>query len=209
MFKRTKPPSSSSQSASSQQLTQASRISNTRHPQANRIAEVKRLQEIALAQLPRNGLFIVLYLRSDLPLPNDFHWSLYFHTTAGTQPGGHKYHIKNLSNGWITDHGPTAGVFKSNFLCVLIQIAAISQERMRETDAIIRSKDDQINQIPGVSCRVWLMTILAILRARSLLKCNDLYALQEECFRFGNEHSVGALGNDQPRPVKRSRLCEL
>lgn len=172
-----------------------------------RLDEIRRLQDLALASLPVRGLFIVLWIRSDPPGPNDFHWGLYFHR-SGTD-GGTKYHITNLSRGWINDHGSTKGVFKSSFLCVLIQIATIPLQAVVQMDGIARSKDRELNQIPGLTCRVWVMQIIAILRANSLVKCGDINALQNEIFQIGNRYRFGAINNDQPRPVTRSQLCQL
>nr|KMM72953.1 hypothetical protein CPAG_09243 [Coccidioides posadasii RMSCC 3488] len=69
-----------------------------------RASIIKKAQEDALARLPLNTLFIVLYIRSDPPQSNDFHWGYYFHTSA---QGGLKYHMRNLGGGWFPDHGPT------------------------------------------------------------------------------------------------------
>ncbi|KMU85036.1 hypothetical protein CIHG_02819 [Coccidioides immitis H538.4] len=77
-----------------------------------RASIIKKAQEDALARLPLNTLFIVLYIRSDPPQSNDFHWGYYFHTSA---QGGLKYHMRNLGGGWIPDHGPTGGVFQVQF----------------------------------------------------------------------------------------------
>lgn len=113
-----------------------------------RASAIKKTQEEALTRLPLNALYIVLYIRSDPPQPNDFHWGYYFHT--GPQ-GGYKYHMRNLGGGWIPDHGKTGGVFKSNFLCVLIQIATVPQGKHGQLDQIMKSRDHDVNSIPGVT----------------------------------------------------------
>lgn len=165
---------------------------------------VKKSQEEALARLPLNTLYTVLYIRSDPPNANDFHWGYYFHA----QPkGGTKYHIKNLGGGWITDHGPTGGVFKSNFLCVLVQIATVPQTIHVQLDQIMRTYDANVNSIPGVSCRVWLLTILQKLIQNGIVRCSNIVQLQQECLAIGNQHSAAAAQNTQPRPVVRSRVC--
>ncbi|EMF09345.1 uncharacterized protein SEPMUDRAFT_166072 [Sphaerulina musiva SO2202] len=195
--------------SSSSRTASGSRSSTSTTPLSSRerSARIRRLQDLALASLPVRGLFIVLWIRSDPPGPNDFHWGLYFHR-SGTD-GGTKYHITNLSRGWINDHGSTKGVFKSSFLCVLIQIATIPLQAVVQMDGIARSKDRELNQIPGLTCRVWVMQIIAILRANSLVKCGDINALQNEIFQIGNRYRFGAINNDQPRPVTRSQLCQL
>ncbi|KAE8404950.1 hypothetical protein BDV37DRAFT_100279 [Aspergillus pseudonomiae] len=177
------------------------RVTNARQ----RGLEIKKLQEEALAQLPLNTLYIVLYIRSDPPRANDFHWGYYFHQTTS---GGSKYHMRNLGGGWIPDHGPTSGVFKSNFLCVLIQIANVPEPKHAILDQTMRSRDDDVNQIPGVTCRIWLMTILQRLIEEGLVRCDDHQKLQDECMMFGNQYSATAASNSQPRPVVRSKLCK-
>lgn len=165
---------------------------------------IKRRQEEALANLPQNALFIVLWIRSDPPRQNDFHWGYYFHT--GPQ-GGVKYHMKNIGGGWIADHGPTGGVFKSNFLCVLIQVATLPQTARNTLDELMRSRDADVNMIPGVTCRVWLMKILQKLIQNGIVRCSNPDALQQECMSFGNQYGPGAAINQQPRPVVRSKFC--
>lgn len=96
-----------------------------------RAANIKKQQENALAKLSTNALFIVLWIRSDPPRQNDFHWGYYFHASP---QGGSKYHMKNIGGGWIPDHGPTGGVFKSNFLCVLIQVAMVPESARNTLD---------------------------------------------------------------------------
>lgn len=170
-----------------------------------RAATIKKQQEDALARLPPNALFIVLWIRSDPPRQNDFHWGYYFH--SGPQ-GGTKYHMKNIGGGWIPDHGPTGGVFKSNFLCVLIQVATIPETARSSLDQIMRSHDGDVNNIPGVTCRVWLVKTLEKLIQHGLVRCGSPDELQQECMSFGNQYSPGAAINQQPRPVVRSRLCQ-
>ena len=157
--------------------------------------EIRRLQEAALEALPLNKLYIGLWIRDDPPQPNNFHWGFYYHTH---KKGGTKYHITNIGRGWIGGHGPTSGVFKSLFLCVLIEIGSIPAEKEVELDRIMRSEDDSLNSIVGVSCRVWIFAILPHLIETGLLRCDDLDSLQQECFGFGNAHMMSAKENDQP-----------
>jgi hypothetical protein len=82
-----------------------------------RALQIKRAQEQALASLPQRHLYIVLWIRRDPPITNDFHWEFYYHKNAS---GGTKYHMRNVGGGWLPDLGPTGGVFKSNFLCILV-----------------------------------------------------------------------------------------
>ncbi|KAL5360963.1 hypothetical protein BJX96DRAFT_165553 [Aspergillus floccosus] len=169
-----------------------------------RALAIRKAQEDALARLPLNTLYIVLWIRSDPPQPNDFHWGYYFHTSP---QGGLKYHMRNLGAGWIPDHGSTGGVFKSNFLCVLVQIASVPPAKYSQLDQVMRSRDRDINSIPGVTCRVWLVVILQALIQAGVVRCSSVEALQQECMAFGNQYSAGAATNTQPQPVVRSRIC--
>jgi hypothetical protein len=169
-----------------------------------RAAMIKKQQEEALARLPLHGLFIVLWIRKDPPRQNDFHWGYYYHAFPKK---GLKYHIQNLGSGWIPSHGETAGVFKSIFLCVLIQIATIPEKARNILDQLMRSHDGELYQIPGVTCRVWLLRILQKLIQHGLVRCSNPDALEQECMSFGNRFSLAAAENNQPRPVVRSRLC--
>ncbi|PYH75179.1 uncharacterized protein BO88DRAFT_356220 [Aspergillus vadensis CBS 113365] len=168
-----------------------------------RALAIKKSQEDALSRLPLNTLFIVLYIRSDPPRLNDFHWGYYFHDTA---QGGWKYHMRNLGSGWIPDHGQTGGVFKSNFLCTLVEIASVPVAKQEQLHQIMRSRDGDVNSIPGVTCRVWLMVILESLIQAGIVRCNNAEALQQECISFGNRYSADAAKNSQPRPVVRSQV---
>lgn len=74
----------------------------------------------------------------------------------------------------------------------------------------MRSYDDEVNSIPGVTCRVWMFAaILPQLVRSGLVRCEveDLDALQEECKGFGDRFRWNAARNVQPRPVVVSRVC--
>ncbi|KAK2761589.1 hypothetical protein FQN54_001417 [Arachnomyces sp. PD_36] len=191
-------------SKSSGKSTIPSQSSSAPKTAKEKAAENKRAQEEALSRLPLNTLYVVLYIRSDPPRENDFHWGYYFHTHP---TGGSKYHVRNLGSGWMPDHGPTGGVFKSNFLCVLVQIAVVPDARKAQLDQIMCSLDANINAVPGISCRVWLFRVLQDLVQHGIVRCHDLAALQHECMGIGNQYMADAADNRQPRPVIRSRLC--
>lgn len=165
---------------------------------------------MSLADLKVNGLYIILFIRNDPPVPNDFHWGLYFHRHRRT--GGTKYHVKQQGSGWITDHGPTAGVFKSFLLVGLFRIADVPAGWEGHLDQTLRTYDSQLNT-PGMTCRVWLLRVLALLQkpidGKIILKCGDLVALETEVKNWGNANAMSARDNDQPRPVAASSLCGL
>lgn len=165
---------------------------------------IKQVQEEALRGLPLRRLYIILFIRNYPPIANDFHWGFYYHKTI---VGGTKYHIKNIHTGWIADHEPTGGVFKSLFLCVLIEIGSIPADKEEKLDQIMKSLDKSLKDISGITCRVWIFTILPLLIQAGLLRCNDLESLQQECFNWGNAYMDSAASNDQPRPVRVSSQC--
>jgi hypothetical protein len=71
----------------------------------------------------------------------------------------------------------------------------------------MRSRDGDVNSIPGITCRVWLMVIMRELIQQGIVRCSNIEGLQQECMAFGNQYSQGAANNTQPRPVVRSTLC--
>ncbi|OQE36110.1 hypothetical protein PENCOP_c012G07008 [Penicillium coprophilum] len=168
-------------------------------------AEIKKKQAKSLAGLPPSTLHISLYIRSDPPLPNDFHWAFYLHKGTSSTPGGTKYHARGIGGGWIAAHEATAGIFTENFLCVIIQIATIRPTAHEHVDEIMRSCDKSLNSIPGITCRVWILTVLRRLVDEGVVHC-DIGELEKDCLGFGNEHSATASANEQPRPVAKSRV---
>lgn len=169
-----------------------------------RALRIKQLQEEALEKLPAPKLYVVLFLRNDPPTANNFHWGFYYHQH---KRGGTKYHMRNVNNGWMPDHATTGGVFKSNFLCVIIQIGTIPGDKEQQLDQTMRTYDANANDIPGITCRVWIFKILALLVQCGLVRCDNLQTLQEECLAFGNQYMNDAAKNNQPRPFVVSRHC--
>ncbi|KAJ5474895.1 hypothetical protein N7475_004461 [Penicillium sp. IBT 31633x] len=170
-----------------------------------RSAETKKKQADILARLAPGTLYISLYLRSDPPLLNDFHWAFYLHKGTSSAPGGIKYHVRGIGGGWITGHEATAVLFTENFLCVVIQIATIPASAHGSVDEIMKSYDEKLNSIPGITCRTWLVKVLDMLVEEGFVQC-DVGELERDCFEFGNEHSGSASANEQPRPVVNSRV---
>ncbi|KAF2245032.1 hypothetical protein BU26DRAFT_522721 [Trematosphaeria pertusa] len=165
---------------------------------------------MSLSNLQVNGLYVILFLRTSPHTPNNFHWGLYLHGDA-TQ-GGTKYHIKQQGSGWIADHGKTAGVFKSFLLVGLFQIATIPTGWKGHADQQFRTYDSSLNSSPNITCRVWLLWVLALLQKEvngyKLLKCADLSALEAEIIAWGNENAASADLNLQPRPVAVSKYIQ-
>lgn len=174
----------------------------------------KTLQEQAQSHLSPNTLYIALYIRSDPTLPNDYHWAYYLHTPSHHRGGGGtKHDTDNTSGVWIPHHDTTAGILKTNFLCTLVHIADIPEERIGRVEEIMRERDGDLNQIPGVTCRVWLMVILRRLVEEGVVVLQGggvegrVEAVEEDCKGWGNGFAGEAARNVQPRPVVRSRVC--
>ncbi|GIK04001.1 hypothetical protein Aspvir_008076 [Aspergillus viridinutans] len=165
---------------------------------------------MSLSDLKVNGLYIILFIRNSPPIPNDFHWALYFHRHPDS--GGTKYHVKQQGSGWIPDHGHTAGVLKSFLLVGLFRIADVPAGWEGHLDRTITTYDSQLNTL-AITCRVWLLRVLALLQkpidGKVILKCDSLVALENEVKNWGNANAMGAHNNDQPRPIAASSLCGL
>ena len=160
--------------------------------------QIQQSQEQALVNLPANTLYIGLWVRDDPPPVNDFHWAFYHHHGGH---GGKMYQVKGLGEGWITDHGQTGCIFKSLFLGCLMRIASIDEGRTGELDRVIENLDSELNEIPGVTCRVWLFEVLPRLVEAGFFTCRDPQALQTECLELGDGIRIEASRNLQPRPV--------
>ncbi|KAJ5690377.1 hypothetical protein N7462_004769 [Penicillium macrosclerotiorum] len=162
------------------------------------------------SELQTNSLYVVLFIRNEPPQPNDFHWALYLHQDATM--GGKKYHIKTVGPGWIPDHGPCSKISKEFLLVGLFRIADVPPSYHTYLDETLRSYDDNLNT-PGNTCRIWVLSVLALLQqpanGATIFDCQDLPALQEEIFHWGNAHAQSAAANKQPRPTGSSALCGL
>ncbi|EXJ92452.1 hypothetical protein A1O3_01003 [Capronia epimyces CBS 606.96] len=159
--------------------------------------QVIHLRTEALNRLRANKLYVALYLRSDPHIEDNFHWAFYHHASLGKTI----HHIKNLGSGWTAEHAARTNVFISNLLCVVIEIASIPTHREQELATIMRTYDNNLNDIPGIRCRLWIFLVLKLLVQQGLVHCDNLETLQQECLRIGNEHSQEAIDNYQPRPV--------
>ena len=110
-------------------------------------------------------------------------------------------------------HDPVAGILKTNFLCTLVHIADIPEASIGRVEEIMRERDGDLNEIPGVTCRVWLMVILGRLVEEGVvvlqggIEGRGVEAVEEDCMDWGNGVAGEAARNVQPRPVVRSRVC--
>ncbi|OQE17338.1 hypothetical protein PENSTE_c021G09850 [Penicillium steckii] len=158
-----------------------------------------------LSRLTPYGLYIVLWANDRPPQKYRFHWGLYFHTSP-TQ--GLKYHIVNDDeDAWKAAHGETRGVFKSLQLCALVHIATIQPDARDDVDHIIKSLDGELNEYPGITCRVWVMMIVQLLACRRFLYCPLADDLEYECMEIGNCCQIDVITGRQPRSVIKSQVC--
>ena len=181
------------------------KVNGSGKPKGNQ--EIRRVQEEALNSLPPQTLYIVMFTRNSPPVPGNFHWNFYYHRGGGRP--GNKYNVKDIGADatWIADHAPSSSVFKSQFLCVLVRIASIPEDKEALLDRVARSFDDRLNQIEGMRCRLWTFLVVEQLVKNGLVHCEDVDALREECVAVGNERQDDADRNVQPRPVVVSALA--
>ncbi|EEQ33798.1 hypothetical protein McanMca71_003855 [Microsporum canis] len=162
--------------------------------------------------LEENSLYIMLFLRSHPPIPNDFHWAFYFHRGPND---GMKYHVRQQGNsGWMADHGATAGVMKGFLLVGLFKIGDVPADLKEHIDGIMRAYDDKLNVSDVIcTCRIWLLWILTLLQTpiggKRILRTDDLKALEDEVKTWGNENAIGASNNEQPRPIAVSSILYI
>ncbi|KAF2759040.1 hypothetical protein EJ05DRAFT_475269 [Pseudovirgaria hyperparasitica] len=171
-----------------------------------------------MSELQPNGIYIMLFLRSDVPERDNFHWALYHHhdpeTATGGGGGGHKYHIKGSKDSWLADHGHTQGVLKAFLLVGLFHICTVPAGLETHVDTTLRQYDGVLNDDPAITCRVWLLRVLAKLQEPVSVKGNagcrilsaDMARLEREALDFGNLHAQSAIENLQPRPIGRSEV---
>ena len=109
----------------------------------------------------------------------------------------------------MTDHGVTKGVFKSFLLVGLVQVANIPTSMADKAKALITQDDNNLNSIPGNTCRTWVLRALERLKDADILHCSDVLALEQEVKDWGNSEQQATLDNVQPRTIVRSKLCGL
>lgn len=194
---------SSSSSSLSQSTIAASRPSRPVRDSAGPRTATTR----PLSDLRPGALYLVLFIRPS-GLPNDFHWGLYLHKDG--ERGGTKLHITNLGfcpGNWIADHGVTKGVLKSMALIGLMRISREDPANERVIADIIRQEDAILNNIPEITCRIWVLRACERLRQAGYMSFPSLEALEREAFAFGNLNLQSADRALQPRPLVDSRVC--
>lgn len=171
---------------------------------------------MSTATLTPGGLYIFLYLTST-PGQRRFHWALYHHysyhevntvrDTTMSYSRGYKYHIRNIGGGWIAEHSSKSGITGSAFLIGSILIGHVDLSLSEKVTTIVTQHDEVLNDIPSVTCRVWLKIVLQKLIDGDILKLAGTVAqLEEEITRIGDENEGDALNGILPRPIWTSSL---
>ncbi|GES61844.1 hypothetical protein ATEIFO6365_0011036100 [Aspergillus terreus] len=124
--------------------------------------------------LTPNTLYIALYVRTDPPVPDNFHWAL--------AP-------------WMASHGPESNILKTFLLVGLLRIVDIPPGAADPVDQLIRSYDAQLNDL-GESSPVDAVEDGKVLDAKV-----DLGMLEREVMDWGNRYAAEACQNVQPRPI--------
>ncbi|KAI1908414.1 vesicle coat component [Ophidiomyces ophidiicola] len=100
---------------------------------------------------------------------------------------------------------------KSFLLVGLFQIADIPAGLEEHVDRTMKTFDARLNDIP-TTCRVWMFWVLELLQrpenGQTVLRCESLERLEREIKDWGNSNAMSAAGNEQPRPVAASLLCD-
>lgn len=160
--------------------------------------------------LEPGGIYVALFVRGEA---NTFHYSLYHHHSSCKDAKGRivtdgmQFSVNQLGVGWITAHERTAGVMNLLFLVGLVKIG--SCEDSAELERLVRVEDDMLNEIPGVTCRVYTMRAIQRLLEASILRSifnATLEEIEEELRHFALAHEEDANMAIQPRPLHFSKL---
>jgi len=101
----------------------------------------------------------------------------------------------------MADYQDTYGVLRSNFLIGLIRIAAIPANRFDYTKSLIESTP--LN-IPGITCRVWVLDAIQRLMDAELFRCLGIGLLESEAGNFG---LIEDPRNSNPR-IRQARVSK-
>ncbi|KAJ5321977.1 hypothetical protein MYU51_002665 [Penicillium brevicompactum] len=181
-------------------------MSNAAETEARqRASALRRKQTHVRDMLTPGALHVVLYIRSDTPVPNDFHWALYLHTG---NPGGHQYHVRARNGSLEPAHETILNIMAGHFLCILIEVATLHQDKVTygRVDQIMKSFDATLNLVSGLNCRTWVLMVLHMLVGAEMVHLN-IELLEKECLDFGNGFSIAASLDVQPRPVVKSMFA--
>lgn len=159
----------------------------------------------AVMQLEADTLYVLLYMRGE-DASNGFHWALYLHldsdSDTGRRQGGLKYHIRDVGQGWMTDHVSTLGVHNELFLIGAVGIARVPKTRREDLDRLVKQDDAELLTIPVLTCRTWVLRVLDRLHDAGLVQ-ESSEEVEKRAKAFAVEHFGSALLAQQPRPVQQ------
>lgn len=170
----------------------------------------------ALSALIPNSLYIGLTAR-----PSDvgtFHWFFYHHLSA--EEGGWKMHITNLGSGgktWMSEYTKTRSITGTMFLVCLIEVVSAERQTMHvsmdekddQDDAgrkstlmsIVQDDDAVLNEVEGLTCRVWIGRACKRLQRRGCIDFGDWDKSEEQMIRYAQRHWEDTEFAHQPRPI--------
>lgn len=160
----------------------------------------------SLDDLQLGSLYLALFTRPHVP--GTFHWALYYYTDP--QKGGWKMHVINMGstgNTWTAGHTFTAGIFKELSLVGLMHVASPGLSPMEELLRSLREDDDNLNQVEGLTCRVWIARACERLRAKDFMRFPEWDVLEKEAIAWGLSQWEDCDRNVQPRSLVVSAVC--
>ncbi|KAH8926401.1 hypothetical protein BT69DRAFT_1239107 [Atractiella rhizophila] len=162
-----------------------------------------------MAELPTNGIFIALFLRTDPPQPDDFHWALIISTTdAQARAINYKFHISGSNGRWMPDHQRTANFLNSFLLAGCLHIGTFRITDKDILERLITADDQLVNSfLPPYNCVQYILNAISRVAAGGYLQLASIEALKQEALQFGNTNSSSAIRNEQPRPIGVSATC--
>ncbi|EMD31211.1 hypothetical protein CERSUDRAFT_163292 [Gelatoporia subvermispora B] len=149
--------------------------------------------------LELGGLYIALYARAT---PNDYHWAIYHHWSENR---GMKFHIRNLGQGWIAEHGPTRDIMKQFLLMGLMKIAVVTYEHSQSLQDIITAVP---YNSPNVTCRTWVLDALRHTISSGIVPEFSLEQVEIDAKAFGSSQFDDTARNVQPRPTTTSSVFD-
>lgn len=140
-------------------------------------------------------LHVLLFLRQDR---GSYHWALYHNHSSRR---GWTYEIRNVgSDGlWMADHVSTWSVHKRLFLVGAYTVGPVAADRHETVHRIASSMDDELNVIPGLTCRVWLLRVLELLDTAGVVAVPS--DIEDKVKAFGEANWDSASSAVKPRPI--------
>lgn len=144
-----------------------------------------------------------------------YHWGIYHHLEAPTDPGssgkGIKYHAVFVAanwGSWIVETGGTDHPLNSTLLVGAMKIGYADPTHRRTLEARL-GKVTCTSPSPDITftCRIWVLKAVNLLMDMGAVRCDNVKALKTEVIAFGNQHADtrGAL----PPPIIQSTVCRF